>query len=448
MKLINRIIALWLCFTPLVLPAQGKTDSLIRLIKQDKPDTNKINHLNTLGNELMYQNPDTAIILSKQALNIAEKNKFKKHIANSLSNIGVYNWVKGEFPTALAYQFKALKQREEINDQTGKASSLANIGIVYWSQSETQKALNYLLKALHLFEKLNNKKGIAKNTGNIGVLYDQMANHQMALTYYFKALKLNEELGEKTQAATQLGNIGVIYQKMANDTLITQKQKDSLLEKALTHYLKALELEEALQNSAQIARHKGNIGSLYMLQKKYEQAEKFLLDAVDIYKTIKMVNEKMQFEYSLSELYEITGNAKKSFEYYKKYCIDKDTLFNTQKNDEITRNELNYEFEKKEAANKAIQDKKDAVTKAEKKKQLVLLLLVASIGLVVTIITLVSLRSLKKTKKQKAIIELQKLMVEEKQKELLDSINYARRIQNAILPNQKTMEKKLNRLIK
>lgn len=47
--------------------------------------------------------------------------------------------------------------------------------------------------------------------------------------------------------------------------------------------------------------------------------------------------------------------------------------------------------------------------------------------------------------KQKANLEIkkQKELVEEKQKEILDSIHYARRIQNSLLPNEKYIQRKM-----
>jgi hypothetical protein len=50
------------------------------------------------------------------------------------------------------------------------------------------------------------------------------------------------------------------------------------------------------------------------------------------------------------------------------------------------------------------------------------------------------------TRKQKAIIESQKEIVEEKQKEIMDSIRYAKRIQRSLLPLESTIEKTLKKL--
>ena len=128
--------------------------------------------------------------------------------------------------------------------------------------------------------------------------------------------------------------------------------------------------------------------------------------------------------------------------------MDSDSLFNQEKNNEITRNELNYEFEKKEAAIKAEQDKKEAVAISDKKRQFLFMLFLVALVLAVTIIAFIVLRSLRNTKKQKTIIELQKQLVEEKQKEVMDSIHYAKRIQQALLPSEKFIAKNLTRFNK
>jgi hypothetical protein len=59
------------------------------------------------------------------------------------------------------------------------------------------------------------------------------------------------------------------------------------------------------------------------------------------------------------------------------------------------------------------------------------------------------------TQKQKKIIEEQKVMVDkayeslhEKNKEVMDSIHYAHRIQRALITSEKYIEKQLNRLNK
>ncbi|PJA09903.1 MAG: hypothetical protein COX70_00450 [Flavobacteriales bacterium CG_4_10_14_0_2_um_filter_32_8] len=56
------------------------------------------------------------------------------------------------------------------------------------------------------------------------------------------------------------------------------------------------------------------------------------------------------------------------------------------------------------------------------------------------------LRTLSLTRKQKAIIEKQKELVEEKNNEILASIRYAKRIQDALMTSQKYIERNIKRL--
>ncbi|MGZ4038427.1 MAG: hypothetical protein ACXVPQ_11405, partial [Bacteroidia bacterium] len=92
------------------------------------------------------------------------------------------------------------------------------------------------------------------------------------------------------------------------------------------------------------------------------------------------------------------------------------------------------------------QEKKEAVAKAESKKQKIVIMGVSGILLVVVAFAIFVYRSY--LQKQKANIEItrQKEIIEEKQKEILDSIHYARRIQAALFTPETYIARSLNRL--
>ena len=109
-------VILLLIIAPMSVFTQGntpvsKTDSLSKLLLTDAEDTSKVIHLNALAWELKYQNPDTAIVLSKQALALAskiagtEKNQnvklaAQKGISKAYGNLGVYYYFKSEIGRA------------------------------------------------------------------------------------------------------------------------------------------------------------------------------------------------------------------------------------------------------------------------------------------------------------------------------------------------------------
>ncbi|MBA2613054.1 MAG: hypothetical protein H0U95_13875 [Bacteroidetes bacterium] len=102
---------------------------------------------------------------------------------------------------------------------------------------------------------------------------------------------------------------------------------------------------------------------------------------------------------------------------------------------------LQFDFNKKEEIAKAEQSKRDEIAIKEKQKQSIIILSVSSCLLIVMIFSLLLFNRFRIIQKQKKIIEKQKQLVEDKQKDILDSLNYAKRIQTSLLPTEKYMRK-------
>ena len=103
---------------------QERIDSLLTQLPKAREDTNKVNFLTDLSYTYYIINRDEGLKYGKQGLALVEKLNWKKGIAYSNLRIGINYYVKKEFPVALEYDLKALKQFEEIDDKTGKAKVL------------------------------------------------------------------------------------------------------------------------------------------------------------------------------------------------------------------------------------------------------------------------------------------------------------------------------------
>ena len=432
---------------------EGKMDSLFLLLKTNKTDSAKVACLNQISREFFLVGAyDSSVAYATHALDLSCRINpaFKKGTADAYGNLGnVKNW-QGNYPKALDFFFKALKLDEETGNKNGMARRLGNIGIVYEEQGDYQKALDYYLKALKKDEELGNKAGIARHLGNIGILFDDQGDYIRALDYYQQALKLDEELGNKEGISFRLGNIGNVYKEQAEAKENSNHKviREQLYNQALGFYFKALKLREENGAKNLIASTLANIGSLYAETNRHSDAEKYLLQALTYAHAIGDHNNERQINELLSDLSIKTNRYQQALDYFKTAMALKDTLFNEEKNKEITRKEMQYEFDKKEAASKAEQDKQAAVSFADKQRQRIVLLLVSFVLLLVLIFAGFIFRALRVTRRQKRMIEDQKKMVEEKQKEILDSIHYARRIQTALLPTDRYIDKTLKRLIK
>ncbi len=465
-------------------------NSILQLKKQTVSvtrDTSLNKALNLYAREYAYSIPDSAIYFSEEALNYAKNAKWEAGMGISYHQMGMFATNKGDYPTALDYLNKALTlwtKHENGNDQQLKENalkrkprSLSSIGIVYDNTGEYVKSIEYYLKALKYHEKSGDKKGEATTLGNIGLVYNNLREYKTAmdfynkavaidtklenynglgrhfgnmaivleeqnkqeeaLEYYFKALTLKEQYSNPYDVAYTLGNIGNAYASKADKDGVSAKEREVLFNKALEYDNKALKMLQEIGDQNGIARNLGNIGIIYSKQKKTAEAEKYLVKAIAICDEIGMLNEKMDFENILSEVYWAKGDYKQAMLHYKSYSIARDSIFNAEKDKELTSKQLNYEFEKKQAEQeiktKAEKEKIQAVSDEAHKKQQVIIFSVAFILLIVIVFSIFLYSRFRITKKQKHIIEEQKEMVEEKQKEIIDSITYAKRLQRAIL---------------
>jgi tetratricopeptide (TPR) repeat protein len=89
---------------------QNKADPLLALLKTDKEDTNKVNHLYQLSNKSM-DNKKTLKYIEQSHL-LAQRLNYKKGIANATNNIGLIYSRYGQIKEALDYYYRALNIEE------------------------------------------------------------------------------------------------------------------------------------------------------------------------------------------------------------------------------------------------------------------------------------------------------------------------------------------------
>ena len=216
-------------------------------------------------------------------------------------------------------------------------------------------------------------------------------------------------------------NIGNIYEDQGN------------YEKALEYYEKSLEISEEIGDKKEMGRSYYNIGSIYINQGNYEKALDYLLKTKNIKEEINVITELDETSKALMEVYEKLGKPQKALENYKLYVTIKDSL---AKMDGIEK-EKQRQFHEQYLLEKQADSIKhadelilhQAEVKTEKQRRNGLILIAALILVFLGIV----FRQLKKVQKGKVLVENQKQIVEEKQQEITDSINYAKRLQQGIL---------------
>jgi tetratricopeptide (TPR) repeat protein len=486
--MIRPILLLFCLLTALALQSQDReADSLKHFLKTAAGDTGKVNALNMLAAKFMYQDPDTALLLSTQALVLAEKIKFVAGIGKSNHRLGVFHYLQGDYRSALDHYLKAIAAWDELEKtvplsqlsyiRTLQSKTTGNIGLVYRNQYNYPKALDYYFKAEKIYEDLGMKYDISANLGNIGVVYEMQKDYSRALDYYFKAIAIGKEIGDKNQVANMLGDIGITYedQGMHQQALDYYTQSLKLYEEnknksgmarqlisigvvyemqkhyaeALDYYKKALNENEALGNKNSITTILGNMGSLYAKTKKYPEAEAYFKRALALADSLHYLAAKEQFERNYSQLDSTCGDFKGALDHYKKHIIARDSITNEENTKKQTQLEMQYVFDKKQAADSirnAEQVKQEELKHGQEIQQQRIYTYGGVIGfLLMLIVAGVSFNAYRQKQKANALITEQKAIVEEKQKEILDSIHYAKRIQQSLLPTERYIARVLDR---
>ncbi len=374
----------------------------------------------------------------------------KNGMAICFMNIGNVYHLQGNYSDALKNQFSSLKIREELGDKQGIANCYNNIGNIYYSQNIYKEALKNQLASLKIRLEIGDKNGIGSSYNNIGIIHYLQGNYTEALANQLASLKIMEEIGDKRGIAMSYNNIGIIYKNKGN------------YEDALKNQLASLKLAEELEDKNGIANCYTNIGVIFTKQKKFKEALEYLDKGLTLSKEIGAKDYIKDTYSGLAELDSAqaagfqTPNSgpgkfwKQAFEHHKMAILYRDSLVNQETSKKLVESQMQYEFDKKESIVKAEQEKKDALNIAERRKQTIILYFVGFVGFLILCFAVFAYRSYRQKQKANSLleekniyIEKQKILVEEKNREITDSINYAKRIQHSLLASKQFLNTNL-----
>ena len=423
-------------------------DSLKLVLSKEKNDTIKINILMELVENISDDNVwpvynEQMLKLSEKLVlsdNVSIKIKGKKALADAYNNIGFMYNNQGDIPNALDYFSKSLHMQEELGNKKGIAELLCNIGVIYYYQNDIKKALENYLKSLKIREVLGDKADIANSLNNIGSLYYSQNDMVKALSYGEQSLKLEEEVGDQEGIAYSLSNLGGIYYNKGD------------IQKALEYYNRSKQVNLIIGNQQGLAASFHNIATVYLKLAEQNPGSKQSNLKIALANTDSSLTLSKQLgfpaniqtaELLLSKIDSAKGNYAGAFEHYKQYIFYRDSISNEQNQQASLRSQFKYVYEKKEAVLKEQQEKERVIVKEKHRfQQIVIWSVVGGLILVIAFSFFIS-RSLIQNRKankiissQKKIVEDKNHIIEEKQKEIIDSINYAKRIQQTLYAHE------------
>ncbi|MDT0606858.1 tetratricopeptide repeat protein [Croceitalea rosinachiae] len=379
MKRFSALLLLWLCVICGLQGQSTKQDSLLlRFENRNLPDSVRFESGLALAQFKMRFSADNSRAFAKRLLEFTLSKENKTWEADAIKWIGITHTQQGQFPKAHDYFFKNYELVKELNDQRGIAIILGNIGAVYYEMGNYSQAQDYVLKSLKLAEKINEEPIISRALNNLGNIHNDLKDYDTSLDYYQKSLAIKEKIGLKTSLPLVHNNIGLIHSQLNDHQLASASFNESVrlskevndlsseargysnlgvefaktnnFNKALEYLNKSIAIKTQINDKDGLASGLAYRGQTYVEMSRYSAARDDCLKALEISVVFKTTNLQKTVCACLSAAYKGLGDYKTSLKYHERFTQLKDTLFNKERTQEITRAEMNYQFEKQQLA--------------------------------------------------------------------------------------------------
>jgi signal transduction histidine kinase len=322
---------------------EKQIDSLLLILKNAKHDTTKVNTYTRIATKYYYSDSKKTFAYAQKAMVLATKIKYEEGIALAFENLGIYYWLKTDYPQALKYTYKALRFFEKQNNQDGIATNNNTLGIIYVEYKDYKLALECYHNAVKASQKINDKKAVATYLNNIGDVYLRMKDYSKALTYFEKAIQSNAFEKTSYESGLNYTNIAITlnflkqYQKSienSSKSILTYNNDSSLynaynkLELGKSYYYLALAKKNKEKNKELLQKAQDYTNESLIIFKREES----LLDIRDAYSY-------------LSKIYKAKEKHQEALSYFEKSTALNDSIFSKENKNQMELLKSNREID-------------------------------------------------------------------------------------------------------
>lgn len=403
------------------------TDSLHNELSRQIGDSVKSFVCRDLSWEYLSENLDTALHYANKGLTLAQNENCLTCEAKSFSQIATVYYYQGEYAVALEKFLESLRLNQRINDKKGMMACLNNLGGIHISLGNYNKASDYFSQSYEIASQEKDTSIIIACLSNIGICERNQGHISKAKEAYFLLMKMTADPDKLFD----------IYINLAGCYRDANEFPESL--KYYEQALKiATEQNNAIQRAYALAGIAVNYGRLNETAKALEKAK----EVMAMFDMISDPDLKMDI-YSMMHQYNFKlGNYREAYESLFEYMQFRDSLFNEEKSKILTEAETKFEVENKERENELLRqdnliqqleiNEKDANIRVQ---NMMIIAGVVGLVLLLLIVFLFYGRYLLKKRANEKLSEAFQI-ISEKNKDITDSMTYARDLQDALLPKR------------
>ena len=387
---------------------------------------------------------DISVKFLENAIKVAKENNDSWRLNEAYLTIGISNHHLGKYDIALDYY---QKYRSYFKDKKtdNLCLILGNIGRVYSDLGDKETALNYYLKEDSIAKNLESPLRIVGAKNHLGAWYNEQEDLEKASEYFYEAINIAVENGLHKQVGTGYNNIAI------------SKFFEGKVDSSEYFFKKSLEYREKYSNITDVSDSYLNLGTLQSMTGNHDKAIPFFNKSLSLSsKARAMTNVKELYEL-LAEEYAATNDFENAFKYQKLFSTlndslkrvslresiaDKEVLYNLKATQSELENSIKNEKLQAKLKDQANEARENAEKARENEKSRNNIITLSSIigGALLTAFLFVLFRANKQKQKdnillakQKEVLQYQKEEIEEINKDITDSLEYAKTLQEAML---------------
>lgn len=364
--------------------------------------------------------------------NLAQQKNNWRYLGQAEHNRGLIYKISGQYPLAIRSYFNCLQYWEPHNYDTGIAKCHQNMANVYSRMKQEEKARMHFDTALVIFGRQRNEVQLGSVYNDMGSMYESVGNDSLALSYLRICLMYKEKQNDERGKALASQNVAGVY--------LRRKEFDSafLYMKVFSEYAWKIKRTSYILLSLEI------YGEAYYQKGDPSRSKDSCMKALLLNEELNSVEHESNTCLCLYTAYVALEHPDSALKYYVRYVAARDSLGNQDQRTEI----LQIEYTQKaltDSLKSVAQIELAAANLASEKNRSYFLFAGLALTIIFGGVMFNRFRIIRKQKNQIAAqqteTERQRRLIQEKNKEITDSINYAQRIQSAVLPTETELKK-------
>jgi serine phosphatase RsbU (regulator of sigma subunit) len=434
----RRYIVLLICFLSAIRGysqnvQKGDPDSLWHVYNDVAAgDAARLGAMQVLCTMRMIDNPDSAIKLADKLFDLAGEKDNWKYLGQAEHDRGLIYKISGKYPLSVNSYFQCLQYWGPHNYDTGIAKCHQNMANVYVFMRQPEKAQMHFDSALAIFSKQHNEFQLGSVYNDLGSMHVAFGNDSLALYYLRMCLVYKEKQNDERGKALACNNM--------TDVFLRRHELDSAFQ-----YMKVFsDYAWKINRTSYIIRSLDAYGDAYIQNGDPARGRDSCMKALRMNGELSSVELENDNCLCLYNAYVALKQPDSALKYYRRYIVARDSIGNQDQRTEI----LQVEYAHKELTDSlktAAQMNLAAANLDSAKTRSYFLFAGLGLTLIFGGVMVNRFRIISKQKNQITVqqteTERQRRLIELKNTEITDSINYAKRIQNAILPSEQELKK-------